>query len=422
VPLAQAYDWSFDTQPSPEVSPARLSLRGDAQCLAVASSKRGSAMVVWREVLSGSSSIVASYFEPSMGWRGPTYVTDAGDNECPLVGMDDEGRALAVWQKTNASGTHIWWSQFDGGSWSTELNIDPLGIAPSSQPHLAVNVHGAALASWIYDDGYATAMAAFFDPATGWVPASYLADPLPGLAENPKVALNERGVGLVSWNDIHPGHGLIWASLYAPGGSWSDPVPTASLSSALYYNANAVDGAGNAIVTCSRLAAVASGAEELGIYASRYSVATNSWDVSPPLDTLALPAHSPAVVANRSGLALEAWFHFFPGSSQPFAALYDPTSGWGAPIPLGTGSANPQLTLNDSGEGAAGWLEHDTDVVYSRLRAGAFRPRVTLHTGCDTCSSPAFVTMDPAGTLTAAWNEGASVFTPRTVYAVRDGG
>ncbi len=183
-----------------------------------------------------------------------------------------------------------------------------------------------------------------------------------------------------------------------------------------------MDGAGNAFVTCSRLASVASGDEELGIFVSRHDAALNTWDVSTELDTLPGGTYSPTIVANRRGVAVNAWFQAAAGSYQPFVAIYLPGSGWGAPRALGTGSINPSVTLNDAGQGAVGWLDRNTDVVFSRHRAGAFRPRVTLHTGCDTCSSGAYVAIDAGGTVTAAWNQGDSIVGERTIYAVRDGG
>lgn len=126
--------------------------------------------------------------------------------DSPIVKIDENGNAIAIWQEDgintliNAS-TSI---PFDG-AWSTPVLLsDP--TLDSSNPILAMNSYGDAVAVWT--SGYpilgcdALFAATYASDTQTWAPAVMLSTPDEAVFDNFSVDMNESGQTVVSWTSF----------------------------------------------------------------------------------------------------------------------------------------------------------------------------------------------------------------------------
>ena len=76
-------------------------------------------------------------------------------------------------------------------------------------------------------------------------------------------------------------------------------------------------------------------------------------------------ASAPSVAMDARGNGIVAWHRGEVGQRIVWAALFQPTGGWGPPEPIGTGAAAPAevgpvaIALSPGGDGVAAWQQWD---------------------------------------------------------------
>ena len=135
----------------PDVGPSRhLAMDAD-----------GNAIAVWSEY-DGTLpyNIWASHYLADQGWGTATLVEAGDDGEAKYlqIAMDAEGNAVLVWQQDyylsnyHNLRSNVWASRYTAGSgWGTAMPIEAESILSSSNPHVAMNDHGQAMAVWFTD-------------------------------------------------------------------------------------------------------------------------------------------------------------------------------------------------------------------------------------------------------------------------------
>lgn len=145
-----------------------------------------------------------------------------------------------------------------------------------------------------------------------------------------------------------------------------------------------------------------------------------AWSAPAAIDSAAGMSHAPAIAVNASGDALAAWRQGTGSDDRIWAALGDTTSGWTAPLALGSGggtSHSPAVAVDDTGNG---------HVVYSSLEGGAYRILAarwdatatawdpTLRLDADTVDAGApVVAVDLSGNGLAVWAQRGAVLSAR---------
>jgi hypothetical protein len=81
----------------------------------VALDPNGNAVAVWYQFDGTRFNIWANRFTPAPGWGAAERIeTDnAGDASQPQVALDPSGNAVAVWPQSDGTRTNIWANRFD---------------------------------------------------------------------------------------------------------------------------------------------------------------------------------------------------------------------------------------------------------------------------------------------------------------------
>ncbi|MDB2614111.1 hypothetical protein N9Y92_03010 [Chlamydiales bacterium] len=142
-------------------------------------------------------------------WQKPTsLVYNAGgglDSTRPQVAVDANGNAIAVWESDNGTNTTIRAATlpFNATNWSTStLVYDAGGGLNSTQPQVAVDPNGNAIAVWYSNNGTNTTIRAATLPfnAANWSASTLVYDAGGGLNSfDPQVAVDANGNAVAVW-------------------------------------------------------------------------------------------------------------------------------------------------------------------------------------------------------------------------------
>ena len=78
---------------------------------------------------------------------------NAGHASDPQVAFDSSGNAIAVWFQDDGTRYNIWANRFNGTSWGTAELIETDNVGTAYQPQVAVDSNGNAIAVWSQNDG-----------------------------------------------------------------------------------------------------------------------------------------------------------------------------------------------------------------------------------------------------------------------------
>ena len=276
-------------------------------------------------------------------------------------------------------------------------------------------------------------------PVQGWNPSVRISNLRDNSTEMPalSVALTNPGVGFVAWTENAFGTNCArtWVNRYAAG-VWGTPIQTGiaqAVSPMVAANAN-----GDAVLVwienAFTPASCVPAASTPGVWASRYSAASNAWTapvrisvVPPPGSTVFVG--SPSVVIDAAGRATVVWLHNptttlptvvwsrFDGTSWSApAALSDGTRGVAEPVIAQDGSGNvlvlwqQQTNLFNGGLPSGGPMLPNTWFARYAAAAGTWSTPVKLSnldvtgTGTDT-TTHARIAANASGNAVAVWSE-----------------
>ncbi len=278
------------------------------------------------------------------------------------VAVDSTGAGMLFWSRSysGVAPTDYQYSRYAAGAgWSAPVSFAP-GVPVGSMPELGMQGDGGAVLAWYGGTGSVYVARA---PKGGdfAAPATIAAATAPtGL----RLHVRASGHAVLGWiqND---GGGIphAWASVYAPGGTWSAAarLDTTAYGVVAASVRVAADGQGGAFAVWSEQDAGAA-----GVWTARYAAST--WGAPVVLDTSSSSAAQPDVAASSDGRAVAAWMQ--PDATgmlqQVYTSRFAPTGGWTAPqLLMSSATATgytfpyPRVAMNDGGEALAVWRELD---------------------------------------------------------------
>lgn len=124
---------------------------GDATEPDVAVGPDGSAVAVWTQFDGANDDVRSNRYTPGIGWGVAERIEtiDAGSAEQPRVAIDREGNAVAVWQQFDGTNDNVWSNHSTPSrGWGIAQRIDTDGTGIPSDPRIAMNPNGTAVAVW----------------------------------------------------------------------------------------------------------------------------------------------------------------------------------------------------------------------------------------------------------------------------------
>ncbi|MEN8136242.1 MAG: hypothetical protein ABFS18_12015 [Thermodesulfobacteriota bacterium] len=245
---------------------------GDAKNPRVAQAGNGDAVVVWEHRINSSVSYVMVAERRNGVWKMPKSAADRisiGDKKAAWeaeVAINDTGDTVIVWsQETDNKVYGIYKSEYRNGKWlhpkHNADHISPSGGSDALEPQVAINNKGVALIAWGQPDDKRQKniyKSEFRDDK--WIHPSGLKDYINmkrnkkglGIAYRTNVALDEKGNGLIAWEQAHDNKRVIFVSEYRQNkwrhpGSTAEAISPASVRSAMIQDLK-MDGNDNAIL------------------------------------------------------------------------------------------------------------------------------------------------------------------------------
>jgi hypothetical protein len=320
----------------------------------------------------------------------------------PQVAANAEGDAVAIWERSEGSGSVIEASSRPaGGEWGAAVELGPAGPYPSDQPgfglsgkpRVAIGADGAAVAIWLGYNGSDFVLESASRSAAGqWSAAAELSV----AAEEPaaQVAMDAAGTAVAIWK----GANRIPESASRPaGGQWS--IPTELSAQEGFEPQIAVDGAGDSVAVWST---------REGPIQTAGRPAGGGWSTPTALSAAGQLAYGPEIALDGAGDAAAAWVQY-EDSSETIQSVGRPAGGqWSTQTALsaaGQYSFRPHIALDAAGDAVLIWERYvgSATVVESTSRSanGNWSAPTDLAAGQD--AALAQVAMSAGGDAVAVW-------------------
>lgn len=357
-------------------------------------------------------------------WGNPTVntnLTSAGYVASHKIGFDTNGNAIAVWQQFDGVRSTIWASRYMAGSgWGAPARITTTTslFGNESDPQVAVDANGNALAVWSYDNGAITVVwANRYTAGSGWGIATRITPFNAALytlkTYPPKIAFDASGNALVIWEQLDnvSGHS-VWINSYTMGSGWGIATQFSTRAEAPQIG---FDAGGNAIATWLQWD---SSTSTITIWARRY-IAGSGWGMAARITPIAsgTRAFAPSLTVDASGNGLVEWMEMNL-STQTYslwANRYTAGAGWGTatqtPIALGNNASTSQFAFDKNGNAFKVWTQYDGMYNTNSIWAN----RYTVGSGWGTAAKIAadspwpgrypVIAVDASGNVLAVWKQ-----------------
>lgn len=296
--------------------------------------------------------VQASFYTFGLGWgpieivsNDPIFSTQ-GD---PSVSLNDSNYAVAVWEATSFDGdvfTDGIFSSFRiNGVWSPFQRIsvfDPLDVNYSAEnPFVSLNNSGVAVAVWnqVHTDGTYEIVASISPFPGVWGTPVVLATPIFGgqQQDTPRVDINSQNIAAMvykSVSDIDFLSQQIGASTYNPFiNTWTSVILDPQIDDSSLPRVS-IDENGNAVAVWRRTVGTIS-----QVVASQFNFATQTWSPFTVLATAdgnaGLFINNADVVVDQFGNATAVWDLSVSGVGSLLFSSRLPVGGtWSAPVPI----------------------------------------------------------------------------------------
>ena len=355
-------------------------------------------------------------------WTVPVLVetNDVGDASDPDVAVDANGDALAVWVQdgdaTAAQRLDVWASRSSAGVWGAPTLIETDDTGNAYAPRIAFDASGNALAVWQQNVGGNVSIWANRFASGSWGTASLIG--INGVSSQPpRLAIDSLGNALVVWLQVDSSY-HIWANRYTAGTGWGTPAAIESnVASAANTPTVAFDASGNAIAVWSQTTGTAG-----DVWANRYTAGTG-WGTATRIEPAAGNAFGAQVAFGAGGSAMATWARTDGAVYSAWASRYA-AGVWEAPTLLevsDTGSAGaPQLAFDSNGNGLAVWSQSNgaiNNIWANRYTAGAgWGSAGLLETDNGSFADDPQLGIDGSGNALAIWKQYRPIAYNRYVF------
>ena len=448
TPPAEA-SWSHDTEENNPVCTAS----GDQSGVQVVSDGAGGYIAVWVDARAGDTDIYAQHVSASgaAGWAagGVAVCAASGDQDSPRVISDGAGGAIVVWRDVRSGTETDVYAQQIGPSGAVGWAADGVVVCSASGDQdgavLASDGSGGAFIAWedhrsdaTYEDVFAQLLDSNGDAE--WAPGGIALSDSTGAQRSVAVAGDGSGGAVFVWSDdrasvggimaarLNVSGGFVWsssASLIDGGATaWDNPAVLSDGWGGVFIACEGLMGSGELDILGQRVdasglplwgsggaALCIAGGDQLdvqlvsddsggvilawsdgrsGLHEDVYAIRVNGWGVSQwPLHPLGLPVSSmlddtgaPSLVADGAGGAVVAWH----GGQANYEDIYaqrvgaDGTVVWtlgGKIVSSAFGRKwEPQVVSDGAGGGVMAWSDHrgaaDFDVYAQRMERNGY--------------------------------------------------
>jgi hypothetical protein len=266
----------------------------------------GDAVAVWQQLDGAQNNVWANHYLAGWGWGTATTISDgAGDATVPQVAADASGNAVAVWAQFDGTRDNIMANRYLAGSgWGTAALIETDNSGTAANPQVSVAADGNGMAVWQQSDGTRTNIwANRYSAAAGWDGATLIEHDDTGPATDPRVASDTSGNAMAVWSQSDGTRTNIWANRYAAGGGWSTAtlIETDNSGDAALPQI-AVGANGNAVAVWQQFDGT-----RTNIWSNRYTAGGN-WDTATLIESdNAGDAQLPRIAVGGDDQAVAAW-------------------------------------------------------------------------------------------------------------------
>lgn len=309
----------------------------------------------------------------------------------------------------------------------TTVSGDLSNLSPGTQDgRVGIAPNGNAVAIWVEADitGVSAIHGATFD-GTNWTPTSILSNPLLGFASEPSLAVDSSGNAIAVWQLVDVLGNFYIQGAVLPVGTlnW---IPTTDLSPASMtvklFPQVAFDGAGNAIGVWSE--------GPLGnrrVFGAKLTAGSFIWVPTTIVSNAGLTSGLPFLAVNSNGDAVTIWdstaspvSHAILGATLPAGSFI-----WNAPSQVSPTSVNTfgishQLGIDSAGNAIAIWRMFDgtnSFVQSARLPSGGsiwqLLPDLATEVG-NNLFTPS-IAVSPNGFSVSTWNRRNPIYSCQTV-------
>ena len=347
-------------------------------------------------------------------WLAPANLSDLGrDATEPQVAVDGAGGAVAVWARSDGSHTIIQaTSRPPGGGWAPPVNLSAVG-REAIEPEIAVDPAGHAVAVWSRksDGVHFLIQGASMTAGGGWSSPLDISD-TEKTATEPEVAIDSAGRAIAVWSRFDGSDDIIQSSALAPGvgSAWSEPVDLSAAGEDASEPQLAIDPGGDTVAVWKRL----EGTDMIAQAASR--PAAGAWGSARNLSEAGGDADGPQVAVDLGGSAVAVWSRTVGGMGTVESAQMTSEGQWGQAVEItgaGEDATEPQVATA-AGRAIALWTLGGagpyTSIQSSEMAAGGpWRPAENLtQPGLTQTVVSSQVALDPNGNAAAAWARSAA--------------
>jgi hypothetical protein len=276
------------------------------------------------------------------GWHTPISI---GFNKSytlsnPQIAFDKNGNAIAVWTfKDGSAYETIWTNRYTNDSgWGEPEAISDFALA-AWHPQIAFDKNGNAIAVWgqLSQGREYSISLSNYTPGSGWGEPSIMPRLTRTHAQFPKVTIDDSGNALFVWSQSDSGGGADsdhygWSIVHHVDTGWGTAALIGSGSDTGSYSGDieiATDNNGNTIAIWD---ALQYGVNRYSVWVNNYSAASG-WGAAKMMNNGTTDdSKDPQVALDASGNALAVWWQLGADSyNSLWVAHYLPGSGWGTP-------------------------------------------------------------------------------------------
>ena len=244
----------------------------------------GNAAVVWEQydTVTAAYSTWATHYNTATGWSTAAVISNVGNISAydAQVALSDNGKTVAVWEQFDGARFNVWSNVAQNGVWgiAERVEYNSTGASEYYLPQVAIDKSGTATVVWQQFDG--SQLSAWANRYTNgvWEVASQIEANGITPITNPKVAMDEDGNAVAVWEQYdETGNGSlisIWANRYTQDSGWASATPIETNDSeSMWLPEVAMDAYGNAKAAWFHL----------GVTEDNILVAENILDTNPPV-------------------------------------------------------------------------------------------------------------------------------------------
>jgi hypothetical protein len=210
----------------------------------------GEAVAVWAHNNGMTFVIQSASRLPGRNWSAPAAISVKTQLAAePQIAVDAGGEAVAVWESFSHSGEAIQSASHPpGGTWSAPARLSAKKKDEPSQPRIAIEAGGEAVAVWeIYDDDGSFIQSASRPAGGTWSAPAVLTEKGQGV-ENPQIAIDTAHEAVAVWERFKGRDGdIVQSAARSPAGAWSAPTTISGKGTGFFDSRVVMGAAGEAM-------------------------------------------------------------------------------------------------------------------------------------------------------------------------------